>query len=277
MMSGFMVTTECPKCQRAEGWSVWVAREGYPMGMCHRATCGYVARLDATTAFNGTPRVKEPRHYTRPITALNNEHKALIRGKFGISPDEVDGYSIQDDRFLLGVYGPTGYNYRGTIAYSLSGATPKSLTYNEKPGQPFIHYAAALPFGGAVKSNLVIVEDWFSAEKVATTGEAVGVALNGSHLSQDMVTEISGVATKYGAKVWLALDRDAHCKALGYLFKYREQFPGGLFCWTLSKDLKYETTDRIRAALVDGRTNFLKDEEYGAASNFSPNKGQESV
>lgn len=270
-----IVPDVCPKCHRSESWSVWVAQEGHPMGMCHRASCGYVSRFTGVPVL-GVIKKKEAWHFTRPSVPLTGGQQELVARKFGIDGAELEGYSEFDDRFLLGVYGPTGYNYRGTIAYSLSGGTPKSLTYNEKPDEPFIHYAqgAYAPFGAC--RDLVIVEDWFSAEKVATTGLAIGVALNGTHLNQQMVSEIAVIAASRRGKVWLALDQDAHCKALGFLFKYREQFPGGLFCWTLRVDLKYETTARITSALVCGRTNFLKDEN-GTFANSSDAKGQAGV
>jgi hypothetical protein len=182
-------------------------------------------------------------------------HANLLQRLFGLSTDEIEGYSPADDRLVLPVFGPYGYNRRGCIAYSLSGGKPKTLTYNEKPDQPFIHYAAdSKPVG-----HLVIVEDWFSAEKVATTGEAVGVAIMGTHLSQEAVTEIAGTAARMGARTWLALDRDAYAKTIGYLARYREQFAYGLYAWSLAKDLKYETTERIKRALDNGANDFSVD------------------
>jgi hypothetical protein len=192
----------------------------------------------------------------------------LLVNKFGLIPD-VEGYNEMDDRFVLGVYGPTGYNKRGVVAYSLSGATPKSLAYNEKPGEPFVHYCGM----NAITQGIVIVEDWFSAEKVGVTGLGIGIALMGTNLAQAAVTEIAELANRIGAKVWLAFDQDAYEKSLNYLFKYREQFPGGLFAWRLKQDLKYESTKRITEALVDGRTNFF-DRTPNSSSNA---EGQEKL
>lgn len=255
-MSGFEPPEACPTCHRPESWSVWVGESGAVMGTCHRALCSH-----GTWPLQGvareTIRKPEARHYTRPIRFLNDNQRRLIHDKFGISPDELDGYSEGDDRFILGVYGPKVNDKRGVIAYSLSGAKPKSLTYNERPGEPFIHYTGSLVDN---KPNLVIVEDWFSAEKVETTGSATGAAIMGTHLGQAEITELAGVAKETGAKTWVALDRDAYMKTLLYLSRFREQFPLGLYAWNLRKDLKYETTERIIEAL-GGKTDFGRDDE----------------
>lgn len=215
------------------------------MGTCHRALCSHGSRQLNNYEVFPQPKKKEPRHYTRPITTLTDEQYFVVRERFGINPNELEGYNEIDDRFILGVYGPVGYNKRGSIAYSLSGATPKSLTYNEKPDEPWVHWAKGM------LSASVIVEDWFSAEKVATA-RADGIAIMGTNLTQAMVTEIAAAAN---GPTFLALDRDAYHKTIGYIAKYREQFPLGLYAWSLRVDLKYESTERIKAAL-DGESNF---------------------
>lgn len=239
----------CPSCGHAESWSIWPGTHGHIMGTCHRALCSYGSRrLDqGQSAPTLPPKKKEPRYYTRSIRPLTADQEQFIAGKFGIDSNEMEGYNDFDDRFILGVYGPVGYNRRGYIAYSLSGATPKSLAYNEKPEEPLIHHTDT----GACVAPRVIVEDWFSAEKVAAAG-GVGVAIMGTYLDQAKVTEIAAVAT---GPVYLALDRDAYHKTIGYIVKYREQFPLGLYAWSLRVDLKYESTERIKAAL-DGESNF---------------------
>lgn len=265
-MSAQLVPAECPKCHRKESWSVWIGEQGHPMGKCHRAQCGHLGQLDGY-AFT-VPKKPEPRYYTRPIKPLTAEQRGLVELRFGVNPGEMEGYNAIEDRFILPVYGPDGYNLRGVVAYSLSGGTPKSLNYNEKPEQPFIHVA-----GDRHNTNIVVVEDWFSAEKVGATSLACGVAIMGTNLSQAAVTEIAELANRTGAKVWLAFDQDAYERSLNYLFKYREQFPGGLFAWRLKQDLKYETTKRITEALVDGRTNFF-DRTPNSRSNA---EGQEKL
>jgi hypothetical protein len=244
----------CPKCSggsdREASLSISLDAAGGVFWRCFRAMCGTAGGpRGAASPFALKPK-REPRHFTRPIKQLTDAQTALLFAKFDsyALTTQVDGYSYWDDRFILGVYGPEGYNKRGVVAYSFN-KKPKSLTYNERPDEPFIHYA------GSPNKPHVIVEDWFSAEKVAATGKARGVALMGTHLDQDMVTELTRAAI---GPTYIALDRDAYTKTLLYLSRYREQFPEGLFAWSLAKDLKYETTERIEEAL-GGKTNFNVD------------------
>lgn len=252
-MTQWMVPAQCPKCHQGGSWSVWIGDQGQPMGKCHRASCGFLTVLDGT--YIAPPKKKEPRYFTRPIKPLTGLQVEFLLDKFGSLEltDAVAGYSYGDDRFMLGVYGPAGFNRRGYIGYSFN-STPKSLSYNETPEEPFIHYARGVE---GYQSHMVIVEDWFSAEKVALTG-AVGVAIMGTHLSQADITEIAKTAERTKSRTWLALDKDAYEKTLGYLFRYREQFPYGLFAWSLAKDLKYETKERIQRAL-NGEVDFIVD------------------
>jgi hypothetical protein len=216
------------------------------MGTCHRASCGYTAPIEGT--FVPVLGKREPRYYTRPYREPSAEQEVIIYKRFGLPPGTVTGYNDIDDRFILSVDGPQ-HQRRGCIAYSLSGAKPKSLTYKEKLEQPFIHWTMRFN-----PPAIVLVEDWFSAEKVAEAG-ATGVALLGTNLNQEAVNEIKAVAANWNVPTFVALDRDAYTKSLLYLSKYREQFPRGLYAWSLRVDLKYETVDRIKRAL-DGDYDF---------------------
>lgn len=249
----------CPQCSGGangeRSLSVQWDLTGRPTWRCFRASCGFSGGAGGVSG----SRRKEPRYFTRPIVPLLEHHKAIIETRFGTRElaDEIDGYSIEDDRFVLPVYAAWGYKRRGCVAYSLSGVTPKSLNYNEYPNEPFIHWA-----GDNSATDIVVVEDWFSAEKVALTGKTKAVSLQGTLINQPIVDELTGIASALGSRVWLALDRDAFPKAIHYLSKYREQFPLGLYAWSLDRDLKYESVERIKRAL-SGDNNFLGDECSG--------------
>ena len=247
----------CPKCNGgSDAESSLSLRFDVAGGVhwrCFRALCGYTGGPRGVRNAFATIK-REPRYMTRPTCYLRNEQREIVDSLFGL--DAIDLgilYTEQDDRFILPVEGPRRKR-RGCIAYSLSGAKPKSLTYNEKPEEPFIHHATSKG-----RENIVIVEDWFSAEKVAATGLATGAAIMGTHLTQADVSELVATAAQFGAKTWLALDKDAYAKSIGYLHRYREQFPGGLWVWSLDRDLKYETTERITEALTNGKINFSRD------------------
>jgi hypothetical protein len=138
---------------------------------------------------------------------------------------------------------------RGYIARSLSGATPKVLTYDERPEQPFIGWA-----GSEINRPVIAVEDWVSAEKIQASKLATAVALNGTYLSLDMVTEIQSTAN--GQAVILALDRDAYPKALKYLAQYGDLFSPRLRVWRLEVDLKYVSFERIGKAITNDECDF---------------------
>ncbi len=243
-----MTVNECPKCGHGESWYTWFGSHGDPMGRCYRASCGHVGPLGGLMVAADIKRERTPRYYTRPYKQPTAEQDAAIYDRFGLPPGTVEGYNEIDDRFILGIDGPA-HQRRGHIAYSLSGATPKSLTYNEKPDQPFIHWTMKF-----YPPAIVLVEDWFSAEKVREAG-ATGVALLGTNLTQDSVNEITQVATAWNCPTFVALDRDAYTRTLLYLSKYREQFPLGLYAWSLLRDLKYETVERIKRG-IDGEYDF---------------------
>lgn len=240
----------CPKCNGgSDSEKCLTLVEGYngsPAWTCYRATCGYRGGFGPTIV---SQTVKEPRHYTRPYKPLSDEQAAIIQSRFGLSDGTVDGYSEADDRFILGVSGPA-HQMRGHIAYSLSGGKPKSVNYWAKTDEPFNHWAMSTR-----PSCVVIVEDWFSAEKVREA-DAVGVALLGTLVTQSMITDISHAARSWGLPTYLALDRDAFGKALAYKGKYAEQFKYGLQVWGLGKDLKYETVERIKHAIESREFNF---------------------
>lgn len=247
----------CPKCKGgSDGEKCLSISVDLNFGVhwkCFRSSCGFAGGpRGVPNAFGGGVK-REPRYYTRPYRPLTQVQHDFFYAKFGIDPVEIAGYSAETDRFIFPVFGDgLGFEYRGCMARSFSGEQPKSLTYNEQPDKPFIHFAYpnSLPDARAV----VVVEDWLSAEKVAQSDEVVAVALNGTRITQEMISEISTVAQRPpGRPTYLALDKDAFCKSVKYVHRYREQFPGGLYVWALSRDLKYEAGEAIRAAIRAGK------------------------
>lgn len=211
------------------------------------------------------PQKKEPRYYTRPTERVTTAQAQMFAELYGLPTDTVTKYSREDDRFLLPVESP-GFRLRGYVARSMSGAEPKTLTYNHRPDEPFIHYAMSA-VGDYKASAAVIVEDWFSAEKVALTNVAVGVSIQGTRLAPEMVTEIAAL----GLPTYIALDLDAFGKSLSFAATYRERFPKGLKVWRLKQDLKYEPVERIEAAL---RGEFY---DFGEATSRGTTQGEGSV
>jgi hypothetical protein len=256
------VRAVCPTCHGGssgeETFLVTRHPSGEVSGKCFRASCDfYVGPKNAAPVV----RIKEPRLYTRPTQTITPEQDLLIEDRFGLAPFTVSQYSAIDDRFILPVQGPS-YQRRGVVAYSLSGGTPKSLTYNECPEEPFIHWARG------AHDVVVVVEDWFSAEKVAEAG-GYGVAIMGTNLTRDMVAEIAAAK----APTVIALDQDAYGKAIKYREQYAEQFPKGLKVWRLARDLKYEPIERIQRAF-NGEQDF---HDEGTTNRSSNAQGPKSI
>lgn len=244
----------CPKCNGGSDNERCLSIQS-DSWQCFRATCGYRGGARITSVV----KTREPRHYTRPYRPLSDEQAAIISSRFGLPGDSVDGYSESDDRFILGVSGPQ-HQMRGHIAYSLSGGKPKSLNYVSKTDEPFNHWAMSLR-----PPALVVVEDWFSAEKVREAG-ATGISLTGTLLNQSMITDISHVARNWGIPTYLALDRDAFGKSLSYKGKFGEQFKYGLQVWALARDLKYVSVERIKHAVEHREFDFSSSHrEQGSA------------
>lgn len=241
---GFGTTSRsmCPKClgggKEEESLSLTVDEAGGVHWICFRASCGYKGGPRGSRPVHAVARTVEPRIYTRPIHELSDEQNEALRKLYGTTfPESGIGYTRENDRFLLPVEGPSGHKRRGYLARSLSGDSPKSLSYVE--ARPFIHFA--YPKQTARRFTAVVVEDWFSSEKVAEAGY-IGISINGTHLNQEMVNEIR----ELGLATVIALDGDAFVKGLGYLLKYKEQFPIGLYAAKLLLDLKFEKTENIQ-------------------------------
>ena len=239
----------CPKCGKDDSFYKWSGSRGDTMGKCYRAKCGWMGSLGVT--HTPAAKVRPSRHYTRPYKPLNDDQALLIKALFGLPAEVVDGYSEVDDRFILGVTDSRGYTL-GHIAYSLSGAKPKALTYNGHPDKPWMHCAYVTE-----SKAIVVVEDWFSAEKVREAA-FTGIAIMGTNLTQAVVSEIAALAYDASVPVFLALDKDAYAKSLKYQAKYKEQFPSGLYVWALDKDLKYESVEKIKNAVETRDFDFSR-------------------
>jgi hypothetical protein len=91
-----------------------------------------------------------------------------------------------------------------------------------------------------------------SAAKVQQSG-IPAVCLLGTHLGLDKVREL----VSYCSEAVIALDKDAYAKAVTYAGTFRELI--GLKVWSLEKDLKFVSNERIKEAYFNNKVNF-KDE-----------------
>jgi hypothetical protein len=218
------------------------------MGTCFRAGCNHGTKpLGARGAAipKKLGKVYPGQYSWLPYNSIEAE---FIRNQYGI--DRQVAWDDEVGRYILHIRGPEGHaDVRGVQAYGFD-KDPKCLSYQEKINEPWIHYAR--PSCGF--NRAVIVEDWFSAEKVGQA-RALGVALLGTQLNLERVVEIKRAA---GDKPCiLALDRDAYPKAIKLAAEYGQLFDPSLRVWRLDRDLKYVSVSTIQKALNDDRTNDI--------------------
>jgi hypothetical protein len=151
-------------------------------------------------------------------------------------------------RYVFRVYGPHGET-RGWTARDLTGdLTPKCISYPNLKHATFISWYRT---AAQEADNVVVVEDQLSAMKVREAGYS-SVALLGVALNADRAWEIA----EHSTKVMLALDRGT----MPLMTKYAAEF-GGLWgaveIWSLDKDLKYVSNERIKKAVEGGKIDFI--------------------
>lgn len=134
-----------------------------------------------------------------------------------------------------------------TRAIRMLPGVKKTLHYREDMNVPWMSwYAATNEYNS--KSPVLLVEDVISAYKAATVVPIPCVSLMGSNLSTD---DIIYIRERYTGEVILALDRDATKKALDFKQRFNLLCPNFRVV-LLSKDLKYETPERIRELTLTG-------------------------
>lgn len=193
-----------------------------------------------------------PRAYTEPTRTLTAQEFDVLRSKYDLNVTQSVRYSDTTCRYLLPICGPDG-DLRGHIARDATGQnTPKTLTYKAVDA-PFLHWS---PFDNAT-AHLVLVEDWFSAEKVGQVDGCRGISLNGTHLSPDGKMEIAHHAENM--TVHVALDGDAFSKGLKLAYDLGIALQRQAFTWKLGKDLKYVGHSIIERAIRERKFDLSGD------------------
>lgn len=232
---------------------------------CFRASCEFAGTsyfkpslVGNQIPMHGVTYTHREREFREPTRALTDVERDFITDKFGLRFGNywiVDDIRIYEDgsRYVLPVMG--SYDVIGYIGYSFT-KSPKALTFKEKQIEPFV--GRFWPINPKYTWVTVIVEDWWSAAKVAQAGVRA-LCLNGVHLSWETAVGL-GVERR---DVVLALDSGT----LPLMLKYKRMY-GGLWqsctIWELDKDLKYEQEETIINALRTGKTSFVsRDSESG--------------
>lgn len=229
---------KCPKCGDTTNERALALHKthSHVKFFCFRATCGYKGIVDHRT---GTQLKADPKKekgttykYTKPFRMLNPDEYKFLAQKYEVFALGGIRYGTNDNRFLLPIRGlyqkHLGWVGRAYPEYA-QDAISKAINYRENDSEPFLHF----PYKPR-KNPIVVVEDWWSAEKIAQESHQT-VALLGTNLTEQMVLQF----VDYGIdKLILALDRNAWQKYLVYKNKF-----GGILniqgkVWESGKDPK---------------------------------------
>lgn len=213
----------CPKCgggtNREKSFVVTRTEEGYVF-VCHRASCGhkgatYLSRGEraATVARRDGPVVnnKPSLHKYKGDQRECPELEQYMRDRF-----ELDTQLTLSDtgRAMFPVYSP-GRRLIGWVARAYPNfykgnidTAAKTINYDVREYPLRMHFPTSINWFPA--EHLVVVEDWVSAEKLASVG-IPAAALLGTNLSFETAEELRN---KLGVKqLCLLLDFDALAKA----------------------------------------------------------------
>lgn len=242
---GQQIRIVCPYCRGGTSGerSMTVTATGSLVSWrCFRASCGaYGGDKGAAVGRMAGPRV---RPFTLPTRSLDPRQYRELGQTYQLRGIYDWRYCDATDRFIIPIKSPIG-RLRGVVARSFSGQRPKTITYPARSDEPLVGWV--LP--EVVKYPVVVVvEDLISATRVAQAG-GTGVALLGTHMSQDACMEIADMSTHKQAV--LALDRDAFSNAILIAGRYRALFWPPLRVARLTKDLKDEPETAVEEFLDD--------------------------
>lgn len=260
--TGRFVCLNCNGGQSKEKSLAITRDSGKILYKCHRDSCnlppGIIFEYDGIEPI--VPVKDKRREYTKDLVNLTEQDYEFFWDKFRLEEEDLQGVRrcLETRRYLLPIIGHGG-QLRGHIARSFDGLVPKASAYKYKCDEPFIGWIHPIR-NWIDESSVVIVEDWFSAAKVAKAGISA-ITINGTHISWEAALE----AVLDYDEVILALDRGTLPKMLKYCNIYGSLWPK-YRVWSLDKDLKYEQEEKIRNAASNRE-----------ATTFRCPEGQEGV
>lgn len=253
---------KCPMCYGGNDneKSLSVTHEaGRILYQCFRDSC----RLKGAVILRGgghrpeaAVSVERGYEYTGETVNPSELDYEYFKEKYDLDPEDFPHgvrRCLDDQRFLLPIRGPWG-SMRGYVARSLF-LTPKALNYVYRLREPFIGWVQPMIFHNANNRIQVLVEDWFSAVKVAKAGYWA-TSLNGTGISWAAAVEIAKECED--GEVVLALDPGALKTAMRHYTMYKGMWEKCRVV-SLKRDLKYETEETIK--------NVITNREEGAVSS----------
>lgn len=246
----------CPDCKggrnRDKSFVVTRTETGY-LYVCHRASCsvaGYVGRFEDSGGLlvrghtpGKCPQRTQSRTFSGTLAEIPQRIQDFLQENYCIGPERsVRGrlkWCVEDERLWMPCIRWDGVE-TGAQARKLDGTKPKVLSYRDgdRPGLAWYVPEKAKNFPA-----VLVVEDQLSALRASEF--VPSVALLGTHLSWDRITELATVTNK----IHLALDKDATTKS----YDYRKKFGAYLDIRVvaLEKDLKNLTPKELEDKLKE--------------------------
>lgn len=175
----------------------------------------------------------QPRAYVGKNRELTTNELGELAQKYDLDPGLISkagwtkGTSLKGFELVLPVYSPQAA-LRGHLCQVRTPSGKKEVEAFKILDEPWMcWYRTSNP-------EVIVVEDHISALKACPF--ATTVCLIGTSLTPEKMQEISLVAK--GNRIWLALDKDASLKSIGYLKQYRGVTGGKMAALMLGKDIK---------------------------------------
>lgn len=226
--------------------------DGALLFVCHRDNCGASGRLGGGPSLRraekrpASPRVLD----ISGSTYLTDYQEEQLRKQWPFPAFPAYWRWLPRlGRLIFPVKGPL-WEHRGYLARLVPGVNypqtmmmgPKVLTFREAIAFPWQHWVL-----GRERTPIYVVEDIPSAERLGVAG-VNAVAILGTYMTEDMMTEIIEVATIRNSMIVMALDKDAIKKTLAYTeqLKLRATEVTALI---IPKDFKNMTQEELNACL----------------------------
>lgn len=239
----------CPACRHSDNALSMYVGDTVIKAVCHRASCGF----KYTNGNNWQPhtivRPSRARPYTGELHLLSGADVDWFGERFYLNASSLT-ICKSDGRYFLPIYAPDG-NRRGWVSRRpwegsplseseeglpyVQPLTAKSLTYMDDESPVMSWYRGLNP------NAVVLVEDQISGMRVAQDTQLDCVALLGTGINEEKVSEIQ----RHSKHILIALDSDATGQAFSHARKWGQAFDSCRVV-ILHKDIKDSATSEVR-------------------------------
>lgn len=250
------VLVPCPACDSKTSCNI-INRNGLLLYHCWRLSCSISGAVRIPGAFSfeqQETKLPELTPYTADLQPLYKDVLLKLQTRFHLRPEISQSYvSASCAHYLLGIYRPDGTRRGWVRRQPWEGAElfpghpvgsyhgPKSKIFKEKHEPMISWYPSHDPDARLISNTAILVEDQISAMRVAQDTVHTGVALLGTTLNEEKVSEIQ----KHARNVVIALDADATSTAFDLARKWGKAFDSCRIA-ILTKDPKDSIPEELR-------------------------------